>query len=74
MSKPTEQQQIDWVKAGRCHVCGSDVDHSHPNWMWLANPIPDVPEQKERVDIERKRNELTLKNIVGADISIKTMS
>ena len=65
--KPTKVQQLQWLKEKKCHVCGKDTPHSHPNWMWLANPAPDSsdPDIQERIQFEDKANALTLKVITG---------
>lgn len=73
MKKPTKKQRIAWLEAGCCHICGKNVPHGHPNWMWLANPPPKITEEvseevKERVRIENEMNKATLANIVGREL------
>lgn len=64
--KVTKEQQIKWLEEKRCHVCGKNEPHSHPNWMWLANPVPesDNPELRDRIEIEKKLNSATLEKII----------
>jgi len=62
MIEITDKQREQWINKGKCHVCGSGVDkHTHPQWMWLANPPPG---NSERAKIERKMNKEILKKII----------
>lgn len=53
--KITQEQRIKWYKENKCHICGKDTPHTHPNWMWLANPIPQTIKENQKV----------LKKIIG---------
>ena len=66
--KPTEEQKIQWLKEGKCHVCGSKEPHGHPEATWLSNPPPKSsdPTIKERIDAENKLNNTSFKRIIGA--------
>ena len=54
----------------KCHVCGKNTEHTHPNWMWLANPTPKFKEGEapkkviEYAEQERELNTLLLKKII----------
>ena len=70
--KTTDEQKIKWLKEGKCHVCGSNQPHSHPNHVWLANPVPRTtdPKLKERIDFEDKSNEIVLGKIIGKKVEL----
>lgn len=65
--KPTNEQRLQWLKEKRCHVCGKNTPHTHPHWMWLANPVPESEDKElqDRIEYEKKANEIVISGIVG---------
>ena len=75
MSKDiSDEQRKKWFLNSRCHVCGSNEPHDHPQWMWLANSVPKLSkdegtdDQRELADIQEKIDTAVLENIVGGKL------
>lgn len=74
VKKVDDEQRIKWFLEDRCHLCGRNSSHAHPNHQWLCYPVPSLPEDapgkyKEKAKLHNMTERARMEKMVFGRVS-----